>query len=130
MIPRVILASLLWLMMSWGIISGPAYANSTVGQWSLGPVWPIAPINMMMLPDGKVMFYPGNNGISGDDARTWDPATGSVTSLPRVGYDLFCTGHSFLRDGTALLTGGHIDIFVGLPDASVYDPFTNVLVAS
>ena len=126
MIPRVILASLLWLMMSWGIISSPAYANSTVGQWSLGPVWPIAPINMMMLPDGKVMFYPGNNGISGDDARTWDPATGSVTSLPRVGYDLFCTGHSFLRDGTALLTGGHIDIFVGLPDASVYDPFTNV----
>ena len=124
--PPPSLVSGLGFILSWAILSGLAYANSTVGQWSLGPVWPLAPINMVMLPSGKVMFYPGNNGISGDDARVWDPTTGSVTTLPRAGYDLFCTGHSFMRDGTMLVTGGHIDTFVGLPNASVYNSLTNV----
>jgi hypothetical protein len=83
--------------------------------------WPIVAVHLHMLPTGKVMFYPYN-----DESRLWDPANpGVVTTLPKVGYNIFCTGHSFLADGRLLVTGGHVRNGFGLPDASIYDPFTN-----
>ena len=79
------------------------------------------------------MIWPGDQGISGNDPRTWDPATETITnaypqpgSLALPGYDLFCTGHSFLADGRLFVAGGHITNPVGLPNASIYDPFQNV----
>jgi hypothetical protein len=45
--------------------------------------------------------------------------------LPPTGWDLFCSGHTFLADGRLLVTGGHIEDFVGEPQAGVYDPVTN-----
>lgn len=119
---------LLVLFMIWSAVPPTAQAQTPaqVGQWSLGPFWDIAPINMLVLPSGKVMFYPGNT-ISGDDARMWDPDTNTTTSLARAGYDLFCNGHSFLRDGSILMPGGNLQTsFYGLPNASTYNPFTNV----
>ena len=120
-----ILRSLLAVMAVCMIGSVSAQTPATVGQWSLGPVWPVAPINILMLSTGKVMFYPGS-GVSGDAPYTWDPATGSITPIAQAGYDLFCSGHSFMQDGTVLVSGGHIENFVGLPNVSVYNPFTNV----
>jgi hypothetical protein len=75
----------------------------------------------MVLPTGKVMFYP-----YGDDPYLWDPANSSLTQLPRVGYNIFCTGHSLISDGRVLVTGGHIENNRGLNDASYYDPFANI----
>lgn len=66
------------------------------------------------------MFYPYS-----DDAHLWDPANASITALPRVGYNIFCTGHSMIADGRQLITGGHISNNHGLNDASYYDPFAN-----
>ena len=63
--------------------------------------------------------------MSGNDPRSWDPADQSVTSLSKPGYDLFCIGHSFLADGTLFVAGGHISNNVGLPRASIYNPFTD-----
>ena len=124
--PQSIIALLLAIVASWSLVSGTAHGNSTVGAWALGPVWDISPINMLVLPTGKVMMYPGDI-ISGDDPRLWDPATNMLTALPQAGYDLFCTGHSFLSDGTILFTGGNLlTPFYGLPDASIYNPFTNL----
>ena len=121
-----ILASLLAIVASWSLISGTAHGNSMVGAWALGPVWDISPINMLVLPNGKVMMYPGDF-ISGDDPRVWDPTTNTLTALPKAGYDLFCSGHSFLADGTILVTGGNLlTPYYGLPDASIYNPFTNL----
>ena len=103
-------------------------ANSTTGAWSLGPLLPIAPINMLVLPNGKVMFYPGNT-ISGDDPYAWDPGTGQITNLAKAGYDLFCTGHSSMRNGTILFPGGNLTTpFFGLPYVSTYNPATNTWV--
>jgi hypothetical protein len=102
-----------------------AGANA-VGAWSMGPVWDISPINMLVLPDGKIMFYPGY-GISGNDPRMWDPVTNTLTSLAKPGYDIFCSGHSFMKDGSVLITGGNVlTPLNGLPNVSVYNPFTNV----
>ena len=71
------------------------------------------------------MIWPGDGGVSGNDPRSWDPANESVTSLSKPGYDLFCSGHSFLADGTLFVAGGHISNDVGLSRASIYNPFTN-----
>ena len=91
-----------------------------VGQWGAVQNWPIVSVHSVLLPTGKVMFYP-----YGDDPYLWDPANSSVTQLPRVGYNIFCTGHSILADGRVLITGGHIENNRGLNDASYYDPFAN-----
>lgn len=98
----------------------PSIVAQTSGQWSAVQGWPIVSVHTILLPTGKVMFYPYN-----DDPRLWDPANNSVTTLPKVGYNIFCTGHSFLSDGRVLITGGHVQNGWGLNDASYYDPFAN-----
>jgi len=81
-----------------------------------------------LLPTGKVMMWPGAT-VSGDDPRLWDPATATVTTLIKSGYDLFCTGHSFLADGRLFVAGGTINFtFDGLPNASTYNAFTDTWV--
>ncbi|MCA1602919.1 MAG: DUF1929 domain-containing protein, partial [Acidobacteria bacterium] len=89
---------------------------------------PYFPVHTHLLPAGKVMIWPGDEsgrGASGNDPRSWDPANESVSSLTKPGYDIFCSGHSFLADGRLFVAGGHIDAFVGLSRASIYNPFTN-----
>src|SRR5262249_5938512 len=122
------LASWLAVAISVGLIFGEAQAQTPnqIGRWDLGPVWDVTPINMLVLPSGKLMFYPGFT-IYGDDARLWDPATNTLTSLAKAGYDLFCSAHSFLLDGTVLITGGTlVHPNDGLASASIYNPVTNV----
>jgi hypothetical protein len=97
-----------------------AQTPSTVGQWSSVQTLPIETVHVHMLPTGKVLFH-----AYSDDARLWDPATGAVSLASLVGYNIFCAGHSALPDGRLLVTGGHIANDVGLPNAAIYDPFTN-----
>ena len=120
------LALLLVLLGCW-TLSAAAQMPSAVGQWALGPLWDISPVHIMVLPSGKVMFFPGST-ISGNDPRMWDPTTNTLTSLAKPGYDIFCSGMGFMSDGTLLITGGNVDAntFTGLPNASVYNPVTNV----
>ena len=73
-------------------------------------------------------------GVSGNDPRQWDPATATTTPLttPKTtpltppGYDAFCSGHAFLADGRLFVAGGHIQNDIGLPNASIYNPSTNI----
>ncbi|MDQ3562960.1 MAG: DUF1929 domain-containing protein, partial [Pseudomonadota bacterium] len=96
-----------------------------VGAWSLVNPLPYFPIHTHLLPTGKVMIWTGDGGVSGDDPRSWDPADESVSSLSTPGYDTFCSGHSFLADGTLFVAGGHIQGHVGLSRASTYNPFSD-----
>jgi hypothetical protein len=94
------------------------------GQW--GPVinWPVVPIHIHLLPTGKVMFWDRHTGSS-DSMKTWawDPVTQAVTELASPGYDIFCSGHTFMADGKLIVTGGHhMADNVGENTASVYDP--------
>ena len=78
------------------------------------------------------MIWPGDQGISGNNQhpQSWNPANQSVSTLTRVaGYDLFCSGHSFLADGRLFVAGGHIQNGVGVANASIYDPFANAWTA-
>ena len=99
--------------------------QQSVGQWSpVSPTWPYFPVHTHALPTGKVMIWPGDGGISGNDPRSWDPAAPGVSPSPLTppGYDVFCSGHSFLSDGRLFVAGGHIQNGVGLANASIYNP--------
>ena len=93
-----------------------------VGEWEKADPdpFPIFPVHSHMLPTGKVMLWPGD-GISGNDPRSWDPATETISdpypqpgSLTLPGYDVFCTGHSFLADGRLFVAGGQVGAEIAL----------------
>jgi len=87
------------------------------GQWSSVRPWPIEAIHAHMLPARKVMFWSSHDG-----PLLWNPDTENITPLVFAGYNIFCSGHALLADGRLLVTGGHVDDGVGLPNASIYDP--------
>ncbi|MDB5870386.1 MAG: Kelch domain protein [Polaromonas sp.] len=101
-----------------------AQTPQTSGQWQNGPDFPYFPTHIHLLPNSTVMIWPGD-GVSGDDPRVWDPVSGNVTSLSRVGFDPFCSAHTFLPDGRLFVAGGHIENWLGLPDAATYNPVNN-----
>jgi hypothetical protein len=124
---RTLLAVLVCAMLTvTGVVGRVAKAEApdSVGQWSAGAMLPYFPVHIHMLPTGKVMLWPGD-GISGNDPRAWDPTTDVITPLSTPGYDTFCSGHTFLTDGSLFVTGGHIQNFEGLPRTSRFNPFTN-----
>jgi hypothetical protein len=67
-----------------GARSGVAQ-QSTVGEWSSvsGPTWPEFPVHAHLLPTGKVMIWPGDQGIIGNNQQpqSWNPADQSVSPL-------------------------------------------------
>lgn len=79
--------------------SARALPNVT-GQWSLVKPLPYFPIHANLLPNSKVMIWPGDLGINGNDPRAWDPATQIVSPLSKPGFDMFCIEHTFLADGS------------------------------
>jgi Galactose oxidase-like, Early set domain/IPT/TIG domain/Kelch motif len=104
--------------------------SDQVGQWETLTTLPFFPVHVHLLPTGKVMIWPGDGGISGDDPRRWDPADQNLTTLAKPGYDLFCSGHAFLADGRLFVAGGHIQNGVGLPKATFYNSFSNTWAAA
>ena len=48
-----------------------------------------------------------------------------VTAGPKAGANIFCSGHAFLPDGRLLVAGGHVGNYVGIPNAYIYNPFSN-----
>ena len=98
-----------------------AQSSDTVGQWSPVMSWPYKLIHAHLLPTGKVLFWPRDDKYP----RLWDPATNAFTVVPQCNANIFCSGYAFLPDGRVLVTGGHIDAFVGLASAYTYSPWTN-----
>jgi hypothetical protein len=93
------------------------------GQWSDVIEAQVVPVHLHLLPTGKVLYW--QNGGQSDQVRLWDPMTETIGTPALPGYDTFCTGHSFMADGRLLVTGGHESDFEGLPNASLYDSFTD-----
>lgn len=118
--------------------------NSTAQvQGAFGPLhsWPIIPIAMMLMPDGRVFTYGTTpEGIQGAKMHyaIWDPSLGTEASafnlLPNTtDTDIFCAGQSMIpTTGQALIVGG--DALVnGLrnyanSDINIFDPSTNALI--
>ncbi|NJO56262.1 MAG: hypothetical protein HC834_07855 [Rhodospirillales bacterium] len=78
-------------------------------------VWPIIPIHIAVLPDGRVMSYGSdeNGNQTGQfNYGVWDPSEGTDidahTLLPNTtGTDIFCSAQSIIpSSGEMLITGG------------------------
>jgi len=93
---------------------------SAVGRWSSVPNLPIHPVHVNVLPTGRMLFWSDDAG----DPWLWNPVTQSATLLAGPGFDVFCSGHSFLADGRLLIAGGHVQNNIGLPNATIYNPGT------
>jgi hypothetical protein len=126
-------------------ISVPVSAtNSTAHlQGIFGPLhhWPIIPIAMMLMPDGRVFAY-GTNLAGAQGAKmyyvVWDPSLGTgsnaFTVLPNItDTDIFCAGQSIIpATGQALIVGG--DALVNgqrnyaNSDINIFDPATETLI--
>ena len=131
MMRRALLVGLIGGIVSWWCAPALAQLDPAVfGRWSAAPQLPWFPTAAHMLPTGQVLIYSGDPegippGVPGTTQRLWNPSSGTTTSIPGSGYDVFCSGHSFLADGRLLIAGGHTENFVGLRSASTYDPFAN-----
>jgi hypothetical protein len=81
--------------------------------------WPIIPIHMALLPDGRVLNY-GTDQTGAQGAQLiydiWDPTSNAHTTLPNgTSTDIFCGAASLIGEGptvptsltsTMLVTGG------------------------
>jgi hypothetical protein len=104
-----------------GWVSTAVADASVLGQWSAVQTWPVQATHSHLLPTGKVLFYPAWS--QGDTPYIWDPNSGTIVGSALPGYNIFCSGHAFLPDGRLFVAGGHIATDVGMPHASIYDPF-------
>ncbi|MGA9525733.1 MAG: galactose oxidase-like domain-containing protein [Myxococcaceae bacterium] len=102
--------------------SAQATEPAVAGQWSPVFDWPDTGTHLILLPTGKVLSW---TETAPDRINQWDPATDQFSIAAWPGYNVFCGGHAFLADGKLLVSGGHFESNVGLPHASIYDPFTN-----
>jgi hypothetical protein len=96
----------------------PPDSRSAMGEWTPPFSWPVVAVHLQLLPNGKVLSW-GREGVP----QVWDPETGGFTPAPAPA-DVFCAGHTFLRDGRLLVAGGHISDDHGIPDVQLFDPAT------
>ena len=100
------------------VASGP----ETTGQFSAPMNWPLVPVHIASLSNGKVAVWDGFDAAVNSE-RVWDPATRAFDAVPN-GRNLFCAGHVTLPDGRLFIAGGHIDAYVGTKDTHIFNPQT------
>jgi galactose oxidase len=119
---------------------GPAELGpGGVGEWSPVWTWPQVPGgsnigyggHMHLLPTGDIMYW-GDYDQFNPPERLWtpsnpddplDPGTFGLAADP--GYNLFCSSHSFRRDGRLFVSSGHPPGSEGSYRAIMYDPYSD-----
>ena len=76
-----------------------------VGAWDPPTKWPVIAIHAAVLRSGKVLHYSYPGFGPGSRAELYDPATGNFTHV-NYNTNIFCSGLSFLGDGSLYVTGG------------------------
>ncbi|MBT9608425.1 MAG: DUF1929 domain-containing protein [Aquabacterium sp.] len=122
--------SALALVLSAGSLGAQAALDTYLrGSFSAVVNWPLIPMHVVLLPDGRVMSY-GSDGQGNQTGQfiydVWDPSKGTAAAshltLPNTtGTDTFCSGQIVLpASGAVLLTGGD-KIVNGVRNYSVND---------
>ncbi|MDB5105428.1 MAG: Galactose oxidase precursor [Fibrobacteres bacterium] len=103
---------------------------AVVGRWGSLIKAELVPIHVMLLPNGKIMYWDRHDqGTHDMTPRIWDPGANTTTKAPNPGYDMFCAGHSQLRNGDVLIAGGHQQDFFGEDKMRIYNWRTNTFDA-
>lgn len=101
------LAACLVLLAPW-VPAAAADDPAQVGQWSDVFPWPVVAIHTHLLPNGKVLSWQRKDDVLTTETWLWDPATPAKFEKFLNPYaSVFCSGHTFLADGTLLVAGGH-----------------------
>jgi hypothetical protein len=100
--------------------SPPGAGPEVEGQFSQPVNWPLVPVHIATLNNGKIAVWDGFDAALNSE-RIWDPATGQFDPIP-TGRNLFCAAHITLPDGRLFVAGGHIEANVGLKDTHIYNP--------
>lgn len=87
---------------------------SEQGEWTEAFALPLPAIHSVMLPpDGRLMLFSYQvTGGPGTWCWVFDPTDLSVTPYPLPSVNVYCSGHSLLANGDALIvggTGGHLN---------------------
>jgi hypothetical protein len=106
---------------------------ATVGKWEDLLAFPNVPVHTHLLPNCNVPFW-GRRDHPDDTMdehectpQIWDPVRGTFAPTPQpttadgTKVNLFCSGHTFMPDGSLLVTGGHWTDGHGLHQACTYD---------
>jgi len=89
---------------------------SIFGSWSGVIPMRDVPVHISALPDGRLLYWGRDKFADGWDAQggcntfLWDkyyPELDSTQLVRNNTTNLFCSGHSFLQDGSLIVTGGH-----------------------
>ena len=88
---------------------------------------------MQVLPQGGVLAW-GVEDVDDipagrTDAWIWDPDADTFGRVPERTTNFFCAGHALLPDGQLLVAGGHLDVDVGTPGITLFDPATRAWTA-
>ena len=90
--------------------TAPAGVEATIGRWDAARTTMVIGIHASRMIDGRVLMW-GHGG----EPQLLDPAGGGSTEKvndtctnPTI-CELFCSGHTFLSDGSLLVAGGHND---------------------
>jgi N-acetylneuraminic acid mutarotase len=88
-----------------------------VGSWSSPIQTPAVAVNLILLPNNKVLFYQ-----DGASPTVWDYVNNLFTSISTT-QDVFCSGHAALADGRVLVVGGYggSGNSIGIATAEIFD---------
>ena len=121
--------------------TGPWSGDAAIGRWDVVLTDShVSAIHMAVLRTKEVIWFsggrgilPSNPGYDPAEIKTWVwkvadiGATGPInppTETGPVTSQMFCAGHSFLRDGRLLVVGGSWPDGTGIRDVNIYDPDT------
>jgi len=96
-----------------GLLGQAQAAPNVTGAWSSVIPWPLIPVHMVLMPDGRVLSF----GTKADGTQTgyfiydvWDPAagldSGHLTLSNTTGTDIFCSSTLVLPQGGNVFVAG------------------------
>ena len=79
----------------------------------------------MLICSPRARCYGGPRSTTAITPLSGIHQTNTNTAVTHAGANIFCSGHAFLPNGQLLVAGGHINNWVGLPNAYMYNPLNN-----
>ncbi len=89
---------------------GPVNPAQT-GTWGPLVPWPVVPVSMANLPDGRVLGFSGSERTTWPSTEQtysaiWDPESGTFEDLFQQGHNMFCAHLAMTDQGEVFVNGG------------------------
>jgi hypothetical protein len=83
-------------------------STEPLGKWGAVFAWPVVAIHTHVLPDGRVLTWERKDTVLTTETWLWNPkAPANFTKVMNPFASVFCSGHTYLPNGTLLVAGGH-----------------------